>query len=170
MKKIMTIMLALLMTFAMSITAFADSITEDAAVEKALANAKLKASEVKRLEAEFDDEDNVFEVDFTRKSNKAEYDYEISAENGKILEKSVEYKYKRNKSKKKIGKEAAIRKVAEFSGISYKTISKGTCKYKYSHRQGVYKIKFKTKNHRYEYEVLAPNGKIIEYEWKVIKK
>lgn len=170
MKKIARIMLAVMMVLAMSMTAFADSVTEDSAVTKALKNAKLTRSEVKCLEAEFDDEDNVYEIEFVKKSNKAEYNYEISAKDGKILEKSVEYKYKRNSSKKKIGKVAAMKKVAKFSGISYKTIKKGTCKYKYSKKQGKYEVRFKSGGRRYEYEVLAPTGKIVEFEWKLIKK
>jgi len=170
MKKITTILLAAIMIFAMSATAFAETVTEDSAINTALKNAKLEKSQVKQLEAEFDSEDNVYEVEFTKKSNKTEYSYDISASSGKILEKSVEYKYKRNTSKKKIGKKAARKKVAKFSGISYKIIKKGTCKFKKSGKQGKYEVKFKKGGRKYEYELLAPNGKIVEYEWKVVKK
>lgn len=170
MKKIARIMLAMMMVLMMSMTAFADTITEETAVGTALKSAKLSKSEVKRIEAEFDDEDNVYEVEFIRKSNNADYSFEISAQDGKIREKSVEYKYKRNSSKKKIGKVAAMKKVAKFSGISYKTIKKGTCKYKYSKKQGKYEIKFTKGSRKYEYEVLAPTGKIVEWEWKLIRK
>ncbi|MBQ3291868.1 MAG: DUF4148 domain-containing protein [Mogibacterium sp.] len=168
MKKIISIMIAAVMVMAMSVTAFAETMTQDAAVDLALSNAKLTRAQVMKLDAEFDPEENTYDVEFVRKSNKAEYDYEISAQDSKILEKSVEYKYKHNKSKKKIGKKAAMKKVAKFSGISYKTIRTGTCKYKYSHKKGVYKIKFRKGGCRYEYKVLAPTGKVIEYEWELI--
>ena len=170
MKKMRTILIAMVMVFAMSFSAFADSITQDDAVNKALGNVKLTKSDVTRLEAEFDDDDNVFEVEFIKKSNKAEYSYEIAADSGKINEKSVEYKYKKTSSKKKIGKKAAMKKVAKFSGISYKTISKGTCRYKYSKKGSKYTIKFRTKSRKYEYEVLAPTGKIVEFDWELLKK
>ena len=167
MKKIMTIMLALLMTFAMSITAFADSITEDAAVEKALANAKLKASEVKRLESEFDDDDNTYEVDFTRKSNKAEYDYEISASNGKILEKSVDYNRTKVYGKKKLTKSEAIAKAAKFSGFKKSVVKSGYIQLEKEDGEWVYEISFERKGYEYNYDVHARTGKILEYskEW-----
>ena len=97
-------------------------------------------------------------------------DYDISAGTGRIIKKSVDLRYTRNSSKKKIGAVAARKKVAKHSGISYKVISKGTCRYEYDDGEGVYEIKFKTSVRAYEYEVLAPTGKIIEYQWKVTGK
>ena len=167
MKRIKAILMAAVLILAMSIPAFAQSVSSDSAVSTALSNPGLSKSQVRSLEAEFDSEDSTYSVEFVRKSNKAEYEYEISASNGKILEKSVEYKYKHNKSKKKIGKNAAVKKVSSFSGISSKVIKTGKCTYKYSHRQGVYTIKFRKGGYRYEYKVLAPTGKVIEYEWEL---
>ena len=37
----------------------------------------------------------------------------------------------------------ARKKVAKFSGISYKTISKGTCRYEYDDGEGTYEVRFK---------------------------
>jgi len=160
---------ALAMVVTMSVSAFAAGISSnDAALKKALKNAGLKKSQVRHIESEFDREDGVYEVEFTKRSNGKECSYEISADSGKIVKKSVDYRYKRNTSKKKIGKKAARKKVAKFSGISYKTISNGTCWYDYDDGQGVYEIKFEKGSKTYEYDVLAPTGKIIEYEWKVI--
>ena len=172
MKKRMSIAIALLtalaMIMTMSISVFAGSISSnDAALKTALKNAKLKKSAVKRIEVEFDDEDGVYEVEFTKKSNGKKFDYEIAAGTGSIIKKSVDYKYKRNSSHKKIGKKAARKKVAKSSGISYKIISKGTCRYEYDDGEGTYEIRFSKGDRSYEYDVLAPNGKIIGYEWKV---
>ena len=118
----------------------------------------------------YDSEDGIYEIEFVKNSNGKEYSYEISASTGKILEKSVDIKYKRNSSREKIGKKAARKKVAKYSGISYKTIKKGSCHYEYDDGKGVYEVKFKKGNRRYEYDVLAPTGKIIEYNWELIKK
>jgi len=167
----LTLLAALAMVMTMSAAAFADAITSnDAALKKALKNAGLRKTEVTRIDVEYDREDDVYEVEFKQKSDGRKYDYEIAAASGKIIKKSVDYKYKRNSSHRKIGKTAARKKVAKFSGISYKIICTGTCSYEYDDRQGTYEVKFTKGSRKYEYDVLAPTGKIIEYEWKVINK
>ncbi|MBQ6439626.1 MAG: PepSY domain-containing protein [Mogibacterium sp.] len=173
MKRKMNIVLALFTALAlvmtMGVSVFAAGISSnDAALKKALKNAGLKKSQVQFIDTEYDSEDGIYEVEFTKKSNGREYDYEIAADTGKIVKKSVDYRYKRNSSHKKIGKTAARKKVAKFSGISYKIIKKGTCYYEYDDGRGIYEVKFEKGSRVYEYDVLAPTGKIVEYEWKVI--
>ncbi|MBQ6389535.1 MAG: PepSY domain-containing protein [Mogibacterium sp.] len=168
-RTVLALFTALAMVMTMSASIFAAGITSnDTALEKALKNAELKKSQVKCIEVEYDKEDGIYEIEFTQKNNGKRFDYEIAAGTGKIMKKAIDYKYKKNTSKKKIGKKAARKKVAKFSGTSYKIVSKGTCKYEYDNRQGTYEIKFKKGSYIYECEVLAPTGKIIEYEWKVI--
>ena len=158
---------ALAMVMMMSVSAFAGAVdSNDAALGTALNNAGLNSSQVKHVEAEYDAEDGVYEVEFTKKSNGREYAYEIAADTGTIMKKSVENKYKKNSSHKKIGKKAARKKVAKSSGISYKIISEGTCNYEYDTGKGTYEIRFTDGSRVFEYEVLAPTGKILEYEWK----
>lgn len=89
---------------------------------------------------------------------------------GKILEKSVEYVYERTKSKKKIGVKSARTKAAEITGIKYKTVRKGTCKYTYKKKFGKYKVRFKSGGYKYEVEIAAATGKIIEFEKEAVKK
>ena len=159
---------ALAMVMMMSMSVFAGAAdSNDAALETALNNAGLKSSQVKHVEAEYDAEDGVYEVEFTKKSNGKEYAYEITADTGTIVKKSVENKYKKNSSHKKIGKKAARKKVAKSSGISYKIISEGTCTYEYDNGKGTYEIRFTDGSRNFEYEVLAPTGRILEHEWKV---
>ena len=169
-RRITTLLLAVLMVVAMSSSVFAGSITKDDALKIAMKNAKVTKSQIRNIELEYEKAKGKYEVEFTKKENKTEYSYEIKKSNGKILEKSVDYVVKRNTSKDKIGKTAAINKVAKFSGIKKSVIKKGTCKYVRDDGQGVYKIKFKHNGRRYDYEVLAPNGKILEYEWELINK
>ena len=171
MKKWMVICVAVAMVFAMTGTAFAaeKNIDKSKAKSIALKNAKLTKAKVRAMEAEYDAEDNVWEIEFIKKKNKAGYEYDISAADGRILEKSVDYKYKHNSSKKKIGKKQARKKVAKFSGIKLSTVKKGTCWYEYDDRQGTYEVKFRKGNYRYDYEVLAPTGKIIEYSYEYVR-
>lgn len=175
MKRRMNIVLSLFVTLAMvltmSVSAFAAGIiSSNTALNTALKNAGQKKSQVRNIDVEYDKKHGVYEVEFTKRSNGKEFDYEISGSSGKIVKKAIEYKYKRNSSHKKIGKKAARQKVAKFTGISYKIICKGTCTYEYDDGEGTYEIKFKDGGRKYDFDLLAPNGKIKEYEWKVIGK
>lgn len=168
---LLSLMTALAVVMTMGVTAFAAALNSgDEALQKALDNAKVKKSQVKRIEVEYDREDGVYEVEFTVKKNGKHCEYDISSDSGTIVKKSLEYKLKKNRSHKKIGKKAARKKVAKYSGVSYKNIKTGTCKYEYDDGKGVYEVKFSYKGRRYECDVLAPTGKIIEYEWKRIGK
>ena len=168
MRKAITILLSGLMVMAMSVTAFADAVTADGAADIALANAGLSRDAVTMLESEADD--GKFEVEFVDNATGNDYSYEIKAADGKILEKSVDYVYSRSKSKKKIGAKAARKKAASLTGVKYKTVKKGSCKYKYKKKQGKYTVKFKSGGYRYEVEVLAPTGAVIELEMEATKK
>ena len=172
MKKRLNIFLVLLAALAMAVTmsvsVFAAGISSsDAALKAALKNAGLKKSQVKHIDAQYDKEYGVYEVEFTKKSDGKEYEYGIVPDSGAIVKKEVDYKYKKNCSHKKIRKKAARKKVAKASGVSYKTICKGTCKYNYADKRGTYEIKFTNGNKRYVYKMLAPTGKIMECGWKV---
>ena len=157
--------LTVIMMVGMSTTVFgASSISESEALDIALNSAGLTKAKAKNIEVE--KEKNHYDVEFDKKSNSAEYNFEIAANDGKIWEKSVEYKYKKNKSKKKIGKTKARKIVAKASNTSYNVVKKGTCKYTYKEKEGKYKVKFRTTNYKYEYELQAPNGKIIEWEYE----
>ena len=168
MRKIITVFLSFAMVMMMSLSAFAASISQDAAVDTALADAGLTKEQVTGLQSEKDG--NKFEIEFIQTSNGTDFDYEISASDGKLIDKSVDYRYDRNKSKKKIGKKAARKKAAAAAGVKYKTVKKGTCKYKYKKKQGKYTVKFKSKGYRYEVDILAPTGQVIEFDKELIKR
>lgn len=166
MKKMMMVLITAALTLGMTATVFAAGFSQKDAVNKALKDAGLTSSEVKRLEAEYDD--GKYEIEFICKSDRTQYDYEISASSGKILEKSVDIVYKHNYSNKKITKSAAQKAVARYSGIKLNTIKKGTCRYKRSDGEGKYVLNFKSGKYRYEFDVLAANGKIIEWDMERI--
>lgn len=170
MKKLFSIAAAMIMVMSMSVTAFAAGMTREKALDKALSNAKLKESQVKYVDVEFDREDNEYSVEFTKKKSGNEYEYEINATTGTIKSKSVDIKYKWTSSRKKVSKAKARKKVAKHSGISYNTVKEGSCKYEYDDGEGKYEIKFATVTHRYEYEIQAATGKVIGYEWDLINK
>ena len=99
------VMVLIVMTLAMTVSSFAASeITLDEAEKIALKDAKVTRSEVKRFESERDG--GKYEVEFKKKSNGTEFEYVIT-KTGKIRKKSVDYVYKKNHSKAKIGIKAA---------------------------------------------------------------
>ena len=161
--------LTLTLIFTMSGFAFAGTgdLTLSEAYDKALKDAGLTKSDVKRVEKEFDREDQIFEIEFTRKGTKIEYDYEIS-KSGKILEKSVDYNRARVKGKKKLTKSQAVAKLAKFSGIKKSVINEGKIRLEKDDGQWQYEIKFKKGGYRYEYDVHARTGKILEYSRKAV--
>ena len=165
-RRISVVTLAVIVVIAMSASAFAGTMTKKEAVKKALNDANTTKAGVYGLEADLDD--GRYEIEFTKKKNDAEYEYEIS-KGGRILEKSVDYVYKHNYSDKKIGKKAAQKKVAKFSGIKLSIIKNGTCWFERDDGEGQYEVKFKKGNYKYKYEVLAPTGKIIEFSKKYVK-
>ncbi len=67
-------------------------ITKEEAKAAALNHAGLNASDVKRIEIELDRERNglVYEIDFD--AGKYEYEYEINAENGKVIRSAKEFR------------------------------------------------------------------------------
>ena len=161
MTRLFTLFMAMVMVIAMSASVFAASISSKEALAKALNNADLKKSQVKHIDVEL--EHGKYEIEFTRKSNNVEYDYEVSASTGKILEKNVDYNIKYKRSGKKIGKTAAMKKAAKSAGVKLSVVKKGTCKYD----EGKYEVKFKSSTRRYEYEIAATSGKIVEYGWEL---
>ncbi len=167
-RRVLAAALAVVMIVAMSAVSFAgSSISEKEAVKKALKSAKLSKSKVVRLQSEYDD--GHYEVEFVKKSNGAKYEFEYS-KSGKLRKKSIEYAYKHNSSKDKIGKTAARKKATKFTKVSLKAVKKGTCRYEYDDGEGKYELRFKKGSYKYEVDILAPTGKVIEFEKKLIKK
>ena len=171
------LIIATALAIGLSGTAFADTLAGGSVVNEvsgkqacaiALKNAKLSKGKVTKLKIK--DEKQYFEVGFTKKSSGTKYEYDVAKSDGKILEKEVQYTYKHCCSKAKIGKKAVLKKVAKHSKKKYSVVKKGSCTYKYSDHEGRYKVKFRYKSYRYEYELLAPNGKIIEWEKECIRR
>ena len=161
-KRVSAAVLTLFLILMMSVSVFAATVTKDSAVKTALKDAGLKKCAVTSLKSKKDDGN--FEIKFKKKSTGEKYEYEISTASGKILEKEVEYTHKRNTSKQKISRKKALKRAAKASGIALSTVRKGSCSYKKEDGEWIYEVKFKSGKYKYEYEILAPTGKIIGYE------
>ena len=158
MKKIGILIMTLIMIIAMSTTSFAFGISASQAEKTALKSAHLSKSKVRSLEVEKDDNGKIFEVEFIRKSNKAEYEFKICASNGRIIKKNIDYKYKPVKSDKKIGKKAAMKKVARSAHVKYSVVRKGRCKIEKTGKEWKYEISFKKGKYKFEYDIGGMNA------------
>lgn len=159
--------LAMALVFTMTGMAFAGSeMTVEKAYKIALKDAGLTSSDVRCVEKDYDREDEVYEIEFKKKGSKIEYGYEIS-NTGKILEKSVDYNRAVVKGSKKLTKADAINVVVKTHGFKKTVVSKGRIKLEKDGGQWVYEMKFRSGSYRYEYEVHAATGKILEYSKKL---
>ena len=95
-RKILAVVLALASLFMLSLSVFAADISAEKSKEIALKNAGYSANEVLYIRADYDIDDGikVWNVDFHVKDGKGriiDYDYEISASDGRIFEKDWDY-------------------------------------------------------------------------------
>lgn len=169
----------------------ADRIGEDRAKEIALNDAGVSSAEAKMMNVEFDYDDGaaVYEVEFI--ANNKEYEYEIDAVTGDILEKDVERTNKgrrggndryrdyddddddyddeydddypvNNDSSKYIGSEKAEKIALTDAGLKGKNVKGKKTKLDYEDGTAVYEVEFRYSGMEYEYEIDAVSGDILK--------
>ena len=165
-KKVILVILSAVMFFTCSVPASASlsKITKEEAKLIAIYNANLKSSQVTALKVKRDGK--CYVVEFKKKSNGAEYEYDILINSGRIQEKEIEYRHERNTSKKRISKSAAYKAVSKASGRLLSVVKNGTIKYRKDEGEWIYEIKFTRGYCTYTFDVLAPTGKVIEVNKK----
>lgn len=133
-------------------------------------HAKVENKNVTNLEIEYDYENGnmIYDVEFH--CNNIEYDYEVDAVSGKILESEIENKNNNNNnnnnnsnneylSKNKI-EEIAIKKANVSKYYDY------DIEFEFKGGTPIYEVEFETDGAEYEIEIDAKNGNIIKYEVK----
>lgn len=170
MRKVRTVVVALIMVMAMSASVFAAGVTKDEAKKIALKNANLTKSQVSNLTVKYDRDDAEYDVKFKSNKNGARFSFDIKKSSGKIVEKSIDYRYKRNSSRKKIGRLAAQKIAANKAGASLSAVKKGKCEYDYDDGEGIYEVEFRSGSYKYDVEIQAPTGKITDYSWEYLRR
>ena len=135
------------------------TINKDKAFEIALAHANVLASEIRELEVELDD--GVYEISFEVKT--AEYDYEIDAKTGKILNVEKEVEEDEEEKVTTINKDKAL----EMALAHAKVLASEIRELEVELDDGVYEISFEVKTTDYEYEIDAKTGKILNVEKEI---
>lgn len=128
-------------------------------------DSKVSSDTVKNLEIEYDYDDGIMVYDIEFISNNTEYDYEIDAKTGKIIEREVENKNvststsKNYLSKEKI-KEIVLNKTKAKDYYDYEV------EFEFKSGKAVYEVEFETKDKEYDIVLDAVSGNIIKYETK----
>ena len=132
-------------------------------------HAKVENKNIVNLEIEYDYENGnmIYNVEFD--CNNIEYDYEVDAVSGKILESEIENKNKDSNnnnnssntylSKDKI-KEIALKKANVSKYYDYDV------EFKFKGGTPIYEVEFETDSAEYDIKINAKNGNIIKYEVK----
>ncbi len=164
-----------------SFIAFAQSNTDTLiGVEKAktiaIEHAKVKSSKVNFVKAKLDTDGGRYEYDIEFYIGNIEYDYEINAGTGKILEhdRDIEYFSIRNhkqpmppvtpKSRNVITEAKAKSIALVHAGLKESEVSFIKLRLDYDDGRATYDVEFKSGGIEYEYEIGALSGNILEWD------
>ena len=147
------------------------------AKEIALKDAGLEESAVTFTEEKFDGDDRIKKYDVEFVSSGKEYDYEINASTGKILEKNVEkadivattkkestQTTLSSSNKNYIGVDKAKSIALENAGKTDSEVSFSKAKLDKDNGKTVYEVEFYADRVEYDYEIDAYTGAIIDYD------
>ncbi len=155
-----------------TIDAEAKNITKAAAKQSAYADAGVKAADVVRVKAKLDTNDGqqVYEVEFDTATT--EYNYDISATDGRIIEKEseqitqpvVKKKAKAKANKSYISVDQAKQAALNHAKASAKQVTFNKAKLDKDDGKATYDIEFYDTMNEYEYEIDAYTGKVLDYD------
>lgn len=130
----------------------------------ALKNVKLKSSQVKftKTKLEKDDGRYVYEIEF--KTSKMNYEFEIDAYSGKIIEKTTKVIETSTSTSKLIGTQKAKEIALKHAGKKESQVKFKKVKTDKENGKTVYEIEFYSGNWEYEYEINGTTGKILEWD------
>ena len=142
--------------------------TIDAAKAAALADAGLAESDVTFTKEKLDWDEGIAVYDIEFLTADTEYDYEIDAATGAVLDKSAEL-FRPNESQGQamdasIGVESAKEIAAAHAGLSKEEVFFTKAELELEHGRSEYEIEFYHDRIEYEYTIDAATGAILEYK------
>ncbi len=148
-------------------------ITEEKALEIALADAKITADYKSKTEMDYDDGMMLYEVDILHGGY--EYEYEINAETGAIVGSEREQSNKNTLDKEEnlpvdvfISKEGAVQAAINHAGVAEDTVKGLRTELDTDDGKAHYDIEFVSGDYEYEYEVDFNTGVVIDFEKKAV--
>ena len=143
-----------------------NKITIEEAKSIALKHSNLDESQVSfiRVEYDFDNGIEKYEIEFYSNNNK--YEYEINAKTGDII--SYDYDIEKHLTSQQINDKITIEEAKSIalkhSNLDESQVSFMKAKYEFDDGIGKYEIEFYYNFKEYEYEINASNGEIIKYK------
>ena len=134
-------------------------IGEEKAKQIALKHANVTNITNYKIELDFDDV-MVYEIEF--KSNNKEYDYEINALTGDIIEYEIDNNETSTNNSNNTTTDKITKDEAKQIALKHANVTNIT-NYEIELDDNKYEIEFKANNKEYEYEINATTGKIIKY-------
>ncbi|MBQ7118012.1 MAG: PepSY domain-containing protein [Clostridia bacterium] len=179
-KKLSSLALAFILVLALSVTAVAADISSDEAKSIALGDAGFSAAQVSYLNVKTDYENGIkaFDVSFiafNADGSFTEYDYEIKAADGRILERDIDLE--RGKSNQvpingsnDIGPEQAKRIALGHFGVKAEEVKFLEVRKDYDDGRSVYEIEFcRPYSEKYSCEVSVSNGLVRDAEREAVR-
>ncbi len=144
-------------------------ISIEKAKEIALNNAGVKQADAVFKKAYYDSDDLVAHFDIKFVANGYEYEYEVKASDGAILEKDIEKEPVREQASQAPAKEYISKDKAKEIAIAHAKVDSAKVKFvkaELDHDDLIahYEVEFVEGRYEYEYEINAESGKIIAYD------
>ena len=142
-------------------------IGRESAKNIALGYSNLLAKDVTFIRAELNYEDGrwVYDVEFYTDSK--EYDFEIDAKNGKVLDVDYDVDGWTRPEEDFIGKESAKNIALGYSNLLAKDVTFIRAELDYDDGRWVYDVEFYTDNKEYDFEIDATTGKVLDVDYDV---
>lgn len=140
-------------------------ITEEAAIEAALAHSGMSEADIMITRVDLDMEDGRYEYDVEFLANGFEYDYEIDALTGNVLSYDVEREVMPSpvEGSEYITPEEALAIALEHAGVSESDAREIDVDLNEDDAIVEYEVDFKTANEEYNYDISAVTGEILSY-------
>lgn len=192
-KKLSSLALAFLLVFSLSVSALAAGVSADQAKQVALKNAGYSSSQVSRLYAELDYDDGVkfYDVSFVvanADGSYYEFDYDVRASDGKILEKDVEKEYAKSQVKaqsaaqpeakaqqaavkgKEVDEAQAKKAALAYFGLNENDVRFLEVRKEYEDGVQVYSLEFcKPYSEKFSCDVVVANGAVRDVEREAVR-
>jgi len=169
-----------------------ERLSMDEAKQIAFDHAGVNGSNARFDDEEFDRDDNLYELEFY--VDGVEYEYDIHAETGDILEAERDEHHKKEKSKQKksdtskepkanaktktnkkqttdknsnnnqLTKEEAVQIALDHAGVSKSEVVFDDVEFEHDDGRKMFEIEFDSSTHEYEYDINAETGKILDHE------
>lgn len=149
-------------------------IADTKAQEIAYADAGVKANQVTLKKCKLDEDDGIWVYDVEFKVDKDEYDYEIDAVSGKILQREIELyqapvKTEPSKTEtdktdtpKLLAEAKALSLIYQDAGVKERNVTLIKCELGQDDGVWTYDVEFKVDKDEYDYEINAATGAILE--------